>query len=88
VGAEEFFPFLALLTFYSNAFTYNVYRFVAKSTGHQISSRLLSMRSANALLELPPANVTIPAGTLVPALLIENLSGTLFLFLYELFVLL
>jgi hypothetical protein len=46
------------------------------------------MRSANALLELPPANVTIPAGTLVPALLIENLSGTLFLFLCELFVLL
>lgn len=49
--------------------------FVAKSTGHQISSRLLSMRSANALLELPQAPAIVPAGVLVPALLIDNLAG-------------
>ena len=33
--------------------------FAASSTGGQISSRLLSMRSANALLELPAVSVLI-----------------------------
>ncbi|KAG0570477.1 hypothetical protein KC19_6G165500 [Ceratodon purpureus] len=49
--------------------------FVAKSNGRQVSSRLLAMRSANALLELPQAPATVPAGTLVPALLIADLAG-------------
>ncbi|KAL3691732.1 hypothetical protein R1sor_005383 [Riccia sorocarpa] len=49
--------------------------FVAESTGHQISSRLLSMRSANALLELPLSEGILPAGTLVPALVIGDLSN-------------
>lgn len=41
---------------------------VADSTGGQISSRLLSCRSANLLLELPRAEGTLPAGTVVSAL--------------------
>eukprot|EP00850_Spirogloea_muscicola_P006819 SM000033S12340 [mRNA] locus=s33:255095:259522:- [translate_table: standard] len=47
--------------------------FIAESTGRQISSRLLSMRSANCLLEFPRASDTLPAGTLVPALIISDL---------------
>jgi len=46
----------------------------ALSTGNQISSRLLSARSANALLELPQAAGTLAAGTLVSALLIDDLQ--------------
>lgn len=45
-------------------------RWLATSTGGQISSRLLSMRSATALLELPQQEGTLPAGSVVPALLI------------------
>ncbi|KAG5239283.1 molybdopterin biosynthesis protein [Salix suchowensis] len=41
--------------------------FVAESTGHQMSSRLLSMKSANALLELPATGSVLPAGTSVPS---------------------
>ncbi|KAK9807616.1 hypothetical protein WJX72_004182 [[Myrmecia] bisecta] len=48
---------------------------VAVGTGGQISSRLLSMRSANALLELPAVEKTLPAGSVVSALLISDLSG-------------
>lgn len=47
--------------------------FVAKSTGNQISSRLLSMKSADALLELPAAGGLIPAGTSVSAIIISDL---------------
>ncbi|GJR75324.1 molybdopterin biosynthesis protein CNX1 [Tanacetum coccineum] len=49
--------------------------FVAESTGHQLSSRLLSMKSANALLELPPLGREIPSGTRVSAILISDISG-------------
>lgn len=42
--------------------------YLAVSTGSQASSRLLSMRTANALLELPQAAGTLPAGTVVSAL--------------------
>lgn len=49
--------------------------FVAESTGLQRSSRLLSMKSANALLELPPSGKEIPCGTLVSAILISDISG-------------
>ncbi len=42
--------------------------FVAVSTGSQASSRLLSMRSANALLELPQQEGELPAGSWVSAL--------------------
>ena len=48
---------------------------VAESTGGQISSRLLSMRSANALVELPKAAGVLPAGSTVSALLIADLAG-------------
>ncbi|KAK8641300.1 hypothetical protein V6N13_010714 [Hibiscus sabdariffa] len=50
--------------------------FVAESTGHQMSSRLLSMKSANALLELPATGRVIPAGSSVSAIVISDLSGT------------
>jgi gephyrin len=46
---------------------------VAHSTGNQASSRLLSMRSANALLELPQGEGVLPAGAAVSALLIGEL---------------
>ena len=47
--------------------------FVARSTGSQASSRLLSMRTANALLELPQREGRMPAGSLVSALLIGEI---------------
>lgn len=47
--------------------------YVAVSTGAQASSRLLSMRSANVLLELPQAEGTLPAGSVVSALVIGEL---------------
>jgi gephyrin len=49
---------------------------VAMSTGSQCSSRLLSLRTANALLELPARsdNITqISEGTLVNALIIGSI---------------
>ncbi|KAK1411343.1 hypothetical protein QVD17_37891 [Tagetes erecta] len=49
--------------------------FVAESTGHQMSSRLLSMKSANALLELPPSGKEIPSGSPVSAILISDILG-------------
>jgi gephyrin len=45
----------------------------ATTTGNQISSRLLSARSANALLELPRQAGVLPAGSKVSALLIDDL---------------
>ncbi|MCO5550408.1 hypothetical protein L7F22_003892 [Adiantum nelumboides] len=50
--------------------------FVARSTGKQISSRLLSMRSANALLELPQGHGSIVPGSVVSALLIGDIHNT------------
>lgn len=50
--------------------------FVAKSTGIQISSRLLSMRSANALLELPQGQGSVLPGSVVSALLISDIYST------------
>jgi len=46
----------------------------AHSTGNQISSRLLSMQSADALLCLPQAKGSLPTGTFVKALLIQPLN--------------
>jgi gephyrin len=46
---------------------------LATSTGSQASSRLLSARTANALLELPQGEGTLPAGAIVSALLIDVL---------------
>ncbi len=45
----------------------------AESTGRQASSRLLSMRTANVLLELPRGQGELPAGTVVSALVIGEL---------------
>lgn len=47
--------------------------FVADSTGSQSSSRLLSMRTANALLELPEGQGQLEPGAIVNALLIGSL---------------
>src|SRR6185295_1110201 len=49
-------------------------RLVARSTGSQISSRLLSMVGANALLEIDPGQGTVPAGARVPALLVGEVE--------------
>ncbi|XP_049399476.1 molybdopterin biosynthesis protein CNX1 isoform X1 [Solanum stenotomum] len=50
--------------------------FIAESTGHQVSSRLLSMKSANALLELPASETSVPAGASVSAILISDISNS------------
>ncbi|XP_004291534.1 PREDICTED: molybdopterin biosynthesis protein CNX1 [Fragaria vesca subsp. vesca] len=49
--------------------------FVAESTGFQRSSRILSMKSANALLELPATGSLMPAGTSVSAIIISDISN-------------
>jgi molybdopterin molybdotransferase len=49
------------------------HRFVARTTGLQSSSRLMSIAGANALLELQPGTQVLPAGTMVPTLLLANL---------------
>jgi molybdopterin molybdotransferase len=48
-------------------------RFLARTTGLQSSSRLLSMLGANALLEIQPAPEPLRAGTMVQTLLLANL---------------
>jgi gephyrin len=48
--------------------------YLALSTGSQSSSRLLSMRSANALLELPKGSGKLDAGVSVPALIVGPLD--------------
>ena len=48
-------------------------RFIAKTTGLQSSSRLMSIVGANALLELAASGETLPKGTMVKALLLANL---------------
>jgi molybdopterin molybdotransferase len=50
-------------------------RLVARTTGAQGSSRLLSMAGANALLELRPADHPLPAGQRVPALLTGEIGA-------------
>ncbi|XP_019460843.1 PREDICTED: molybdopterin biosynthesis protein CNX1 isoform X2 [Lupinus angustifolius] len=52
--------------------------FVAESTGHQMSSRLLSMKSANALLEFPATGSVVSAGTPVTAIIISDLGPRAF----------
>ncbi len=47
--------------------------FIASSTGSQASSRLLSMRTANALLSLPQREGILASGELVDALLIGEM---------------
>lgn len=48
-------------------------RFVARTTGAQSSSRLLSMSGATALLEIPAGGEPLPTGARVPALLLASL---------------
>jgi molybdopterin molybdotransferase len=49
------------------------HRFLARTTGLQSSSRLMSIVGANALLEIQPGTETLPEGTMVQALLLANL---------------
>jgi molybdopterin molybdotransferase len=49
------------------------HQFVARTTGLQASSRLMSIVGANALLEIHPGGEPLPAGTMVQALLLANL---------------
>jgi len=55
------------------AVTWEDQRFVARTTGLQSSSRLMSIVGANVLLELQPGTETLAKGTMVPALLLANL---------------
>jgi molybdopterin molybdotransferase len=48
-------------------------QFVARTTGLQSSSRLMSIVGANALLEIEPGDQPLLKGTIVPALLLANL---------------
>jgi gephyrin len=53
-------------------------KFLAVSTGNQISSRMLSMRSCNALLKLPGKTdqlKELSKGTVVNAILIGQLNN-------------
>ena len=49
--------------------------FVAESTGGQISSRILSLKSANALVEVPAAKGVLHAGTRLTALVIGDIAA-------------
>uniref|UniRef100_A0A0D9ZRY2 Molybdopterin biosynthesis protein CNX1 n=1 Tax=Oryza glumipatula TaxID=40148 RepID=A0A0D9ZRY2_9ORYZ len=53
-------------------------RYVAESTGQQASSRLLSMKSANALLEVPLVGQMLEAGTSMQAILISDMTSSPF----------
>jgi molybdopterin molybdotransferase len=53
--------------------TWEDHRFVARTTGLQASSRLLSIVGANALLEIDAGTETLAQGTMVQALLLSNL---------------
>ncbi len=48
------------------------YRYTARTTGVQNSSRLLSMLGANALLKLVPGETNLAEGDFVPALLLDR----------------
>lgn len=50
-------------------------RFLARTTGHQGSGRLLSMAGANALLELAPGDDFLPAGAMTTALLLHPIGA-------------
>ena len=50
-------------------------RLVATNTGNQISSRLLSMKGADVLLELPAGAGVVRSGSVVSALLYGDLRA-------------
>ncbi len=52
--------------------TSKAYRFIARTTGAQNSSRLLSMLGANALLRLAPSEQGLAEGEIVPAILLDR----------------
>eukprot|EP01035_Chromulina_nebulosa_P021648 gene21648-28012_t len=56
------------------SYDYASNKLIAKSTGNQRSSRLLSMSSANALICLPAGTGTVKPGALVTALLLRPIA--------------
>jgi molybdopterin molybdotransferase len=55
------------------AVSWEDHRFVARTTGLQVSSRLMSIVGANALLEIQPGTDRLVEGTMVQAMLLANL---------------
>ncbi|HEY8477202.1 MAG TPA: gephyrin-like molybdotransferase Glp [Chloroflexota bacterium] len=51
-------------------------RLLARTTGVQVSSRLLSMVGANALVVVPPGEGVVPAGGILEALLVGPIEGS------------
>lgn len=49
--------------------------FASYSTGNQLSSRLLSMYGANALLEIPQGSGVVPKGSFISAVVIGDISN-------------
>ena len=71
--AHEVRPDPLRLEYQRATLTWDDHQFVARTTGLQSSSRLLSIVGANALLELQPGDQVLPRGAIVPALLLANL---------------
>lgn len=71
--AHEIRPDAVRLEYQRAKVVWEDHRFIARTTGVQSSSRLMSIAGANALLEIQPGTEVLPAGTMVQALLLANL---------------
>ena len=71
--AHEIRPDAVRLEYQRAKLAWEDHGFVARTTGVQTSSRLMSIAGANALLEIQPGTAVLPAGTMVQALLLANL---------------
>ncbi|MGE3269808.1 MAG: gephyrin-like molybdotransferase Glp [Chloroflexota bacterium] len=67
--AHEIQPDASRLEYHRATLRWQDGRLVATSTGKQTSSRLITMVGANALLEVPSGQKSLPAGAQLPALL-------------------
>jgi molybdenum cofactor synthesis domain-containing protein len=66
-------PDRARLEYQRATLSWDDHQFVARTTGVQSSSRLMSIVGANALLEIEPGTEPLSKGTMVQALLLANL---------------
>jgi molybdopterin molybdotransferase len=73
VLGHEIRPDAIRLEYQRATLTWQDHHFVARTTGLQSSSRLLSIVGANALLEISPGTEPLAEGTMVQALLLANL---------------
>ena len=71
--AHEIRPDAVRLEYQRAKVAWEDHRFIARTTGVQTSSRLMSIAGAHALLEIQPGTQVLPAGTMVQALLLANL---------------